>query len=186
MYNLQSIIKGCQTYDASMQEALYKYCYSSMFAVCARYTENRDDAAVLYNESMLKVFTNINQYNHGEFMGWVRRIMINTCIDNCRRKIKYSIRPLDEEHEDQVYVDSFIENKISNETVVKLIQELPKSTALVFNLYAIEGYQFDEIATKLSITRGTAKWHVSEARKSLREKLQQFTTKTTLANAHSK
>jgi RNA polymerase sigma-70 factor, ECF subfamily len=181
------IIKGCKAYNATQQEALYKYCYPNMFAVCERYTNNRDDAAALYNEAMMKVLTNINQYdNKGAFMGWVRRIMVNTCIDNCRKQIKYSIRPIEEHYEEQVYVDSYIENKISNEEVILLIQALPKNTGLVFNLYAIEGYKFDEIATALSISIGTVKWHLSEARKSLREKLKHYTNKEIKANASSK
>jgi RNA polymerase sigma-70 factor (ECF subfamily) len=158
-----------------------------MFAVCERYAISRDDAAVMYNEAMLKVLTNIQQYdNLGSFMGWVRRIIVNTCIDNCRKQIKYSIRPLDENYEEKIFVDSFIENKISSEEIIKLIQTLPKNTGLVFNLYAIEGYKFNEIATALSITPGTAKWHVSEARKTLREKLQHYINKEIKVNANIK
>lgn len=171
--DLQHIIKGCQNYDSNMQEALYKYCYASMFGVCARYVSNRDDTAILYNEAMLKVLQNIEQYNHkGEFMGWVRRIMVNTCIDHCRKQVKYSITSIEDQKDDILYVESFIEHKISNAIVIQWIQQLPKSTGLVFNLYALEGYKFEEIATMLSITPGTAKWLVNEARKKLREKLQ--------------
>ncbi len=184
---LLQMINGCKAYIATQQEALYKYCYPTMFAVCERYTSNRDDAAAMYNEAMMKVLTNIQQYdNKGAFMGWVRRIMVNTCIDNCRKQIKYSIRPIDENYEEQVFVASIIENKISSEEVIKLIQSLPKNTGLVFNLYAIEGYKFDEIANTLSISVGTAKWHVSEARKTLREKLQHYTNKEIKANASNK
>jgi RNA polymerase sigma-70 factor, ECF subfamily len=184
--NLEHIILGCKAYQAPMQEALYHYCYANMLGVCLRYTNNRDDAAALYNEAMLKVLTAIDQYDgKGAFLGWVRRITVNTCIDYCRKQIKYSIRPMEEQHEQQVYVESYMEHKISNEEVVRLIQELPKNTGLVFNLYAIEGYKFDEIVNALGITVGTAKWHVSEARKSLKEKLHFFTNSVIKANANA-
>ena len=180
---LQHIIEGCKNYKATHQEAMYKYCYQQMFAVCERYCTNRDDAAVLYNEGMLKVLSKIEKYEYkGEFMGWVRRIMVNTCIDFCRKNTLYSIQELDEKMEDQIFVSPEIENKISSEEIVKLIQALPKSTSLVFNLYAIEGYKFDEIAIAVNITIGTAKWHVSEARKTLKQKLQHYTNKASIVN----
>jgi RNA polymerase sigma-70 factor, ECF subfamily len=180
---LQHIIEGCKAYKATQQEALYNYCYQQMFAVCERYSNNRDDAAAMYNEAMLKVFRHIEKYLFkGEFMGWVRRIMVNTCIDNCRKQTAYIIQEIDEKFEEQMFVSSDIENKISSEEIVRLIQALPKSTSLVFNLYAVEGYKFNEIAIALNITIGTAKWHVSEARKALKQKLQHYTNKATIAN----
>jgi RNA polymerase sigma-70 factor, ECF subfamily len=181
--NIDHIITGCHNYEPTMQEALYKHCYPAMMAVCMRYVENRDDAAAIYNEAMLKVLQNIQQYEYkGAFIGWVQRIIVNTCIDNCRKKVKYSIRPIDENTDIQYYIQNDFEENISSEEVVQLIQQLPPSTALVFNLYCMEGFKFDEIAEKLSITEGTAKWHVNEARKALRNKLQHFITKKTKAN----
>jgi RNA polymerase sigma-70 factor, ECF subfamily len=180
---LQHIINGCKAYDAKLQEALYMYCYAQMFAVCERYTNNRDDAAVYYNEAMLKVLSNINTYeNKGEFMGWVRRIVVNTCIDNCRKETKYTTETINENYENDVFVTSSIEERISSQEVIQLLQTLPKNTGLVFNLYAIEGYKFDEIAKQLNITVGTAKWHVSEARKKLKQKLQHYSPKAIIAN----
>lgn len=180
---LQHIIEGCKAYKATQQEALYNYCYQNMFAVCERYTNNRDDAAAIYNEAMLKVLSNIEKYEYkGAFMGWVRRIMVNTCIDHCRKQTAYSVEEIEEKYEEQIFISSHIENKISSEDIIRLIQALPKSTSLVFNLYAIEGYKFDEIATALNITIGTAKWHVSEARKTLKQQLQHYTNKATIAN----
>ncbi len=180
---LQHIIEGCKTYKAAQQEALYNHCYPQMFAVCERYSNNRDDAAAMYNEAMLKVLSNIEKYEYkGAFMGWVRRIMVNTCIDYCRKQTAYCVEEIEEKYEEQMFISSHIENKISSEDIIRLIQALPKSTSLVFNLYAIEGYKFDEIATALNITIGTAKWHVNEARKTLRLQLQHYTNKATIAN----
>lgn len=181
--NLQHIIEGCKAYKAAQQEALYYYCYQQMFAVCERYTNNRDDAAGIYNEAMLKVLSNIEKYEYkGAFMGWVRRIMVNTCIDYCRKQNTYTVQEINEYTEQEIFVSSNIENKISSEEIVQLIQALPKNTAVVFNLYAIEGFKFDEIAIALNITVGTAKWHVSEARKTLKQKLQHYTNKATITN----
>jgi RNA polymerase sigma-70 factor (ECF subfamily) len=46
------------------------------------------------------------------------------------------------------------------------------STAKVFNLYVIDGYSHREIGELLDMSEGTSKWHLSTARKLLREKLE--------------
>jgi RNA polymerase sigma-70 factor (ECF subfamily) len=136
-----------------------------------RYTTHRDRAADLYNQAMLKVLKGIDQFeNKGVFLGWVRRIVVNTCIDHCRREVKYSIRPIDDEEEINVYISPEAENKIATEDIINWMRELPKNTGLVFNLFAIEGYRHDEIAQYLGISVGTSKWHVNEARRQLQLK----------------
>ena len=52
-----------------------------------------------------------------------------------------------------------------------LVQELPVVSAHVFNLYVVEGYSHKEIGEQLDMSEGTSKWHLSTARKMLREKL---------------
>lgn len=169
---LSQIIKGCKQCRPRDQEALYRHCYEPMMAVCLRYVSGRDQAADLFNQAMLKVLRSIGQFGFkGEFMGWVRRIVVNTCIDHCRREVKYSIRPIDEEEEINVFVSPETENKISTEDIMQWMRGLPRNTGLVFNLFAIEGYRHDEIAQYLGISTGTSKWHVNEARRLLQMKI---------------
>jgi RNA polymerase sigma-70 factor, ECF subfamily len=168
---LSHIIKGCKQFHPRHQEALYRECYEPMMAVCMRYTTHRDQASDLYNQAMLKVLKGIGQFeNKGVFLGWVRRIVVNTCIDHCRREVKYSIRPIDQEEDINVYVSPEAENKMATEDIINWMSELPKNTGLVFNLFAIEGYRHDEIAQYLGISVGTSKWHVNEARRQLQLK----------------
>lgn len=182
--HLENIIQGCKAFNRLQQEQLYHYCYPQIFAVCERYTYNRDDAAILYNEGMLKLLSNINKFdNKGAFMGWARKIIVNCCIDHLRKETTYVAVQVSENVEPQFYTTSFIEEKISSQEVIKLLNQLPKNTNLVFNLYAIEGYKFEEIATLLNITIGTTKWHVSEARKKLKQLLQQYSKKVININA---
>jgi RNA polymerase sigma-70 factor, ECF subfamily len=181
---LENIIKGCKVYNRQSQEMLYHFCYAQMFAVCERYTNNRDDACIFYNEGMLKVLANIEKFEgKGAFLGWVRKVIVNTCIDNVRKETNYTTEIILEEDDTTCFVNSAIEDKISSQEVLNMLQKLPKNTGLVFNLYAIEGFKFDEIATSLNITHGTAKWHVSEARKKLKQLLQEHSFKANKINA---
>jgi RNA polymerase sigma-70 factor (ECF subfamily) len=52
-----------------------------------------------------------------------------------------------------------------------LIAELPPGYRTIFNLYAIEGYSHDEIATLLAISSGTSKSQLSRARTMIQQKI---------------
>ena len=71
------------------------------------------------------------------------------------------------------------ESNIGFENIMKLVNELPEVSAKVFNLYVIDGYNHKEIGDMLNMSEGTSKWHLSTARKILREKLEQIETRTT-------
>jgi RNA polymerase sigma-70 factor (ECF subfamily) len=54
---------------------------------------------------------------------------------------------------------------------------------MVFNIFVMEGYKHEEIGKILGISGGTSKWHLNEARKLLREKIDKLFKKEFLANA---
>ena len=149
-----------------------------MLKVCSLYAADSNDAAVFYNTAMLKVFNGLQQFKgEGNFMGWVRRIVVNTCIDHCRKNARYAERELKEEHADENIAYPEVYNTISGKEIVILIKELPVNTALVFNLYVMEGYKHNEISERLGISVSTSKWHLSEARRLLKDKLDSLLTK---------
>lgn len=145
-----------------------------MIKICLRYANgNIDDAGFIYNQAMFKVFVNIDQYkNEGSFEGWIKRIVINSCVDNCRKHVKFQTMELNDDAADVIQIIPEVYNRISGDDVLNLINELPKNTGLVFNLYVMEGYKHEEIGKLIGISTGTSKWHLSEARKILKEKIE--------------
>jgi RNA polymerase sigma-70 factor (ECF subfamily) len=57
--------------------------------------------------------------------------------------------------------------KMSSQETIRLVEQLPETTKIVFNLFIIEGYTHREIAELLNVNEGTSRWHLSEARKYL-------------------
>ena len=91
MSHWTKIITGCKQQDPRSQEALYRGCYAGMIKLCIRYASDMDKAAAIYNEAMLKVFNTLHQFEgRGDFMAWVRRIVVNTCIDHCRKQTRFT------------------------------------------------------------------------------------------------
>lgn len=179
------IIKGCLQQNAACQEQLYRVCYPVMIKLCIRYSSDKNEAGAIYNEAMLKVFKNFKQFRgQGDLAAWIRKIIVNTCVDFCRRQIKFVHQPPDEiTVNETTSLDPEVYGRISCNEVMRLLQELPRTTALVFNLFAIEGYKHEEIGKLLDISAGTSKWHVNEARRILKNKLDGIVKKKFYLNA---
>ena len=76
------MLHGCLNNTASAQEALYARFSPRMLGVCYRFSRNREDAEDMLQEGFIKVFTQISQFrNQGALEGWIRRIMVHTCIN---------------------------------------------------------------------------------------------------------
>jgi RNA polymerase sigma factor (sigma-70 family) len=165
---LYHLIRGCISNDRRSQELLYKQFYNPMMAVCFRYVRNREDALEVVHNGFLKVFQNIQSYDETKsaLFTWIQTIMIRTSIDFLRKK-NPMLQAVEwtEDKEPEIQAEVLV-NK-SGEEILSFLKQLSSSAATVFNLYVIEGYNHKEIARLLSISEGTSKWHLSEAKKKL-------------------
>ncbi len=168
LHNKQSkLIKKANEQNREAQQVLFDQFSPKMLGVCRQYVKDIHHAEDLMLQGFLKVFNNLKKFKgDGSFEGWIRRIMVNTCISYLRKK-----NPIQLTDEDYVFNDASIDNieNTSVEDIQKLIDELPDGYKLVFNMYAIEGYKHSEIAKKLSISEGTSKSQLFKARKWLQE-----------------
>ena len=156
-----------------MQKALYSLCYDGMMKVCFRYANDMEMSATLYNDAMLKVFRNIDSYkDEGKIMGWVKRIVINTCIDYVRLKTPLPTLEIKESNEADYAIEENVLDKISAVEIQKVISQLPKNIAIVFNLYVYEEFNHTEIGELLKIPSGTSRYYLSEARRLLKSKIE--------------
>ena len=181
---LEQLLQGCKNSKQHDQEQLYHYCFPLMYKVCLRYNANDQDAANCYNEAMCTVLTKINQYkNEGEFMGWVRRIMVNTCLNKIKKEKKFVYKEMSDSANEFFYVEPSVYEKINAEQILELVRTLPKQTAMVFNLYIMEGYSHEQIGQMLDISNNTSKWHLNNARTILKEKITNINVNENYKNA---
>ena len=163
----QVLINGCREGNRLAQKFLYERFFGRMMGIAMRYTSHRDEATDILNAAFLKVFTGLDKFEDGtNLAGWVAKIVFNTSIDFVRRHAKYKqVFDLSVERDQSVY-NASIDN-LNTQDLFKLIQLLPISSRTVFNLYVVDGYKHKEVADILSITEGTSKWHLANARKEL-------------------
>ncbi len=176
-----ALLLDCKNEKRRAQEELYRLCYSCMLSVCFRYEKNKEDAEFLLNHAFLKVITNLDKYQEDKvpFEAWVRRITINTVIDEYRKNKKNKIDYMEEPmNHAPVTVMNYNEadQQYDAENLQNMIEQLPPMSKQVFNLYAIDGFNHREIGEKLNMSEGTSKWHLSSARKKLQELLRKALT----------
>ncbi|MBS1520119.1 MAG: sigma-70 family RNA polymerase sigma factor [Bacteroidetes bacterium] len=168
------LIKGCLSNDRASQEALYKLFHSDMLRVCYTYLNNRELAREALNSGFLKVFQSIGNFDDrkGNLGGWIRKLMIHTSIDLCRKELVFKqIVPLNDEAE-EIFITPNILERLHFEDILASIHTLPYSMQTVFNLYILDGLTHKEISEQLGISEVTSRWHLSEAKKKLKALLE--------------
>lgn len=174
---LEDIIRNCRKGKRGAQSALYKMLAPKMFAVCLRYSRDRGEAEDNLQDGFIKVFLKISDYSFkGSFEGWVRKIIVNVCIEKYRKKIIFQSVEDIGIFEDK-WVEEEVVEKISEGELISIIQDLPPQYRLVFNLYVIEGLSHKEIAEKIGISEGTSKSNLARARMILKGKVETYIRK---------
>ncbi len=166
-------IEECKKNSREAQEKLYKYFYADMVKVCQRYISGDDQKIVsVLNDAYLKMYKNIDKYNEalGTFHSWFKTIVINTVLTSLterKRQIDYIYtEELPERSE-----PNNIYSKFDLQELMEYIKILPKITRTVFNMSVLDGFSHQEISRLLNITESTSRWHLSDARKKLKDRL---------------
>jgi RNA polymerase sigma-70 factor (ECF subfamily) len=166
----EAILQGCLQNDAVAQKELYNRFSPKMLAVCYRFGHNREDAEDMLQEGFIKVFSQIHTFrNQGAFEGWVRRIIVHTCINNLKKNKKFN-ESVDIIHATTLHVrEESVPSIVQAKQVVECIRLLPIGYRTVLNLYAIEGYSHKEIATMLDIEESTSRSQYTRAKQMLED-----------------
>lgn len=171
MVDEAKLIKGCKKNDRKAQQALYDHYCKQMYAVCLRYCRKTEDAEDVMQEAFVKVFNKIVSFRkESSLFFWIKKIVINTALNYQRSKL-YLYPMVDVNDLHYLSDRDFTLNNIHYNDLIKLLQSLPDGCRVIFNLYAVEGFQHKEIAEMLGISIGTSKSQYSRAKLLLKEKL---------------
>ncbi|MFZ1783886.1 MAG: RNA polymerase sigma factor [Ferruginibacter sp.] len=151
---------------------LYENYYGFALKTVFRYIYRYDKAVDVVNDGFIKFFNKIDQFKPGHeadtekmLMGWLKRIMINTAIDELRRgKMTPEIGGIPDHVWDIPENSENGEQLLLYKELIVMIKELSPQHRSVFNLYVIDGYNHLEIADILQIPVGTSKSCLSRAR----------------------
>jgi RNA polymerase sigma factor (sigma-70 family) len=163
------IIAGCLHHNPAAQRELYSRYAPKMLSVCYRFSQSREDAEDMLQEGFVKVFTQIHTFqNRGAFEGWIRRIIVHTCINILKKNKKFN-DSLDIEHAAQLPVKESVPGILQAKQVVECIRLLPLGYRTVLNLYAVDGYSHREIGEMLDIEESTSRSQYTRAKNMLEQ-----------------
>jgi len=156
-----------------------------VFNHCMRMVNDEVESADLTQEVFLKVYRNIQNYEHTySFYTWLYRITVNCCIDFMRKKKRQlSSVSLTQTHyddsgnsgkEQDIPDETFgpeiqLANSEMSDLLNDAINQLSEKLRVIIVLKEIEGFSYDEISEILKCSRGTVKSRLFRARERLKE-----------------
>ena len=165
MENCKQLIQDCIDGKRISQNQLYAFFAPRMFAVCLRYSKNREEGEEILQEGFVQVFKSLHNFKHeGSFEGWIRKVMVYCAIQHYRRKPKMHpvVKIENIELEETGTADAI--GLLHEKELLKMVQALPPAYRMVFNLYVFEGMKHREIADLLNISEGTSKSNLFDAK----------------------
>jgi RNA polymerase sigma factor (sigma-70 family) len=157
--------------DRGAQADLYRDYSTPMYNICIRMTGNPTDAQDLLQDAFIEAFRHLRQLKEpGAFGGWLRRIVINRCIQFSKKHVRWSSLDPDEmtlaaDEETEWWLN------IPLQQIQDEIKNLPGGCREVFVLFALEDLGHKEIANNLGISESTSKSQYQRGRKLLRERI---------------
>lgn len=168
------LLERCAANNEKAQLTLYTMYYKAMYNVAFRIVGDSSLAEDIMQESFLKAFTKLNSYNGTVTFGaWLKRIVINTSINEFKKTHKYQIEPLSADLElvDFNEDENINYTELKADQVLKTIQSLKSNYKIILTLFFIEGYDLNEITSILNISNENCRTMMSRAKESLRKKL---------------
>ena len=165
---LNQLIQACKKRDRKAQREMVDYLAPYLFGICRRYAEYEADAKDLLQESLIKIFNNMDQCKNNEFafQAWCKKITIRVALDKFRKKNLGKRISLDHINP---HVNESIETQLNVEDILRLLIQLPEKLRLVFNLHVMDGYSHAEIAEQLGIAESSSRTFLLRARTKMQQ-----------------
>lgn len=169
----EQLIDGCKARNPLSQRQLYEKYSRKMMGVCMRYTNNRDEAEDVLQDGFVKVFEKISSFqSQGSFEGWLRRIFVNTALDNIRKNKENNLLADIDQVGYSLDAGTNVESDFNAGELLEILNKIPAGYKVVFNMFVIEGYSHKEIADELGVSESTSKTQFLRAKAYLMKVMQ--------------
>jgi RNA polymerase sigma-70 factor (ECF subfamily) len=173
---------GTAVFDATGDKAampswdeLVRQHADRVYRLAYRLSGSQQDAEDLTQETFIRVFRSVQNYQPGTFEGWLHRITTNLFLDMVRRRARirmealpedYDRVPADEPNPEQIYHDARLAPDLQ-----AALDSLPPEFRAAVVLCDIEGLSYEEIGATLGVKLGTVRSRIHRGRQALRDYL---------------
>lgn len=167
--NPETLIVKAKHNDRLAQKGIYEAYAPALLSVCRLYVNDLHFAEDVLMKGFLNIFTHLKNYREQQhFYSWMRKIMVNECIDFLRsRTHKVAFSEWSDTHDSPTDLEG-IDFSYTDE-LQQLLDKLPNGCRAVFSLYVFDDYSHKEIAETLAISIGTSKSQLAYAKKIIKE-----------------
>ena len=158
----------------------------SVYRLAYRLSGNQHDAEDLTQETFMRVFRSLKNYQPGTFEGWLHRITTNLFLDMVRRRAKIRMEALPEDYERVPGTDMTPEEAYNvanlDPALQRALDDLAPDFRVAVVLCDVMGMTYEEIGDTLGVKMGTVRSRIHRGRAQLRESLEA----QALDDAHAK
>lgn len=182
MKDLHIILKGCAEKEHKYQKMVYENYYGFALKIVFRYLYRYEKAVDVTNDGFIKLFRHFERFfssreedSEKMLMGYIKKIMINSAIDELRKgKMSPEIGGIPEHVWNITNKTQDADQMLLYKDLIKMVKELPPQYRVIFNMFVIDGYNHLEIADKMKISVGTSKSSLSRARVMLQKSIRKI------------
>lgn len=166
----KSLVENSKSGDRNSQYQLYELYVDAMYNIGMRFLGCKEDAEDVVQDSFIDAFKNLHKFKYESTFGaWLKRIVINKCINH----LKVKRLPLSAINDHEFHLTEEVEyDRVAAVDILKVktgIEKLPQGYRQIINLYLLEGFDHNEISEVLGITTSTSKSQYHRAKKKLVE-----------------
>ena len=165
-----ALAAGCRSGDLRAYERLYMLYGARMKNMARNVLGNPTDAEDAVQETFLKVQRSIATFRgQSSFVTWTYRILINTCYDARRSRLrKKEVANDDSEETPRREPRAPGAHPALRMALERALEKLTRHQRDVFLLYEVEGFRHAEIAGMLEMSETASKNTLFQAKKNLR------------------
>jgi RNA polymerase sigma-70 factor (ECF subfamily) len=169
-----TLAAACRSGDLRAYERLYAMHGTRMKNLARNVLGSPIDAEDAVQETFLKVQRSIASFRgQSSFVTWTYRILINTCYDARRSRLrKKEIANDDSEETPRLEPRASGAHPTLRMALERALEKLTRHQRDVFLLYEVEGFRHAEIAGMLEMTETASKNTLFQAKKNLRQMLE--------------
>ena len=167
------LVEQCKNNNRRAQMALYSQYCEGMFIVAQRYMKDTAAAEDAMQEAFVKAFSKLEQFKGDVTFGaWLKRIVINRCLDTIKSK-KLETESIDDSVFEIVQDDDDwgLSDEATVSDISSAIEQLPDKYRVVVQLFLVEGYDHNEISGILSISENSSRTNLHRGKTILKETL---------------
>jgi RNA polymerase sigma-70 factor (ECF subfamily) len=147
-----------------------------VYRLAFRLSGNRADAEDLTQETFVRVFKSLAEYQPGTFEGWLHRITTNLFLDMVRRRQRIRFDALPEDAGDRLASresgpEQAYDQRNLDPEIQRALDALPADFRVAVVLCDLEQLSYEEIAATLGIKVGTVRSRIHRGRALLRQAL---------------